>query len=86
MNPDRAANLVYVFCNMRLIHAPTKIATRVAEASFRSFQTHEALAMEQQSDDDMEWEIASENSDIEEIDDMVPVLDERVSTETSLNI
>ena len=86
LNPDRAANLVYVFCNMRLIHAPTKIATRAAEASFRSFQTHEALAMEQHSDDDMEWEIASENSDIEEIDDMVPVLDERVSIETSLNI
>ena len=42
--------------------------------------------MEQHSDDDMEWEIASENSDIEGIDDMVPMLDERVTTIESLNI
>lgn len=74
LNPSRAADLVYVFCNMRLLHAPTCIAKRATEQSFASFQTHEALVEERGSDDDMEWEVASECSDVNEVDDMVPVL------------
>ena len=37
LNPSRAADLVYVFCNMRLLHAPTCIAKRATEQSFAIF-------------------------------------------------
>ena len=74
LNPSRADSLVYVFCNMKLIHSRTDIAKRAAEHHVTPFQTHDALVEERFSDDEMEWEITSECSDVEEIDDMVPIL------------
>ena len=59
LHHKRAADLVYVMCNMRLIHRPTKIATRAAEQCFGVLQTHEAVADELNSDDELEWEITS---------------------------
>ena len=78
LNPSRADSLVYVFClNMKLIHSPTDISKRTAEYHVTPFQqTHDALVEERFSDDEMEWEITSECSDVEEIDDMVPFFDD----------
>ena len=59
---------------MRMLHAPTCIAKRATQQSFAIFQTHEALVEERGSDDDMEWEVASKCLDVNEVDDMVPVL------------
>ena len=40
LSVQRAANLVYVYCNMRLMHKPKSIATRATEQSFGCLQTH----------------------------------------------
>ena len=74
INPARTADLVYVFCNQRLIQSPKDMATRAAQ-NMCQFQTHKSIAEERQSDDEMEWEITSQCSDVEMIDDLVPIID-----------
>ena len=74
LNPKCAANLVYVYCNMKLIHNPTNIALRIAHDKHGLFQTHANVAEEQASDNEIEWVIAFDNSDMDEVDDIVPVL------------
>ena len=59
---------------MKLIHSPTNIALCAAHNKKCSFQTDANLAKEQVSDSEIEWEIASDNSDMDEVDDIVPVL------------
>ena len=61
------------------MHKPARIATRATEGSFGHLQTHEAGANKVQSDDELEWnmeDIDIECSDTEEVDDMVPILNE----------
>ena len=74
LNPKCDANLVYVYCNMKLIHSPTNIALHIVQDKHGLFQTHENVVEEQLSDNEMEWEIASDNSNMDEIDDIVPIL------------
>ena len=50
---------------MKLIHTPTNIALRAAHDKQCFFQTHANVAEEQVSDSEIEWEIASNNSDME---------------------
>ena len=59
---------------MKLIHSPTNIALCAAHNKQSSLQTHANVAKEQVSDSEIEWEIASDNSDMDEVDDIVPVL------------
>ena len=59
---------------MKLIHSPTNIALRAAHNKQCLFQTHANVAEEQVSDSEIEWEITSDNSDMDEVDDIVPVL------------
>ena len=49
------------------------MATRAAEQCFGVLQTHEAVADELNSDDELEWEITSQCSDMDEVDNIVPV-------------
>ena len=74
LNPARTADLVYIFCNQRLIQSPKDIATRGAQ-SMCQFQTHESIAEERMTDDEMEWEIISECSDVDPLDDLIPIID-----------
>ena len=74
MNPKCAANLVYVYFDMKLIHSPTNITLHAAHDKHDSFSTHANVAEEQVSDSEIEWEIAFDNSDMDEVDDIVPVL------------
>ena len=59
---------------MKLIHSPTNIALCATHNKQCSFQMHANVAKEQVSDSEIEWEIASDNSDMDEVDDIVPVL------------
>ena len=61
---------------MRLLHKPHTLATRATEVAMQMppKQTHEVVSEERGSEDEDEWEIDSSASDIEEIDDIIPVL------------
>ena len=74
LNPKRAANLVYVYCNMKLICTPTNIALRATHDKHGLFHTHANVAKEQVSDSEIEWEIASDKSNMDEVYDIVPIL------------
>ena len=78
MSVQQAADLVYVYCNMQLMHKPKSIATRATEQSFGCLQTHEAIADDLQSNNEMECNVKyfdTQCLDVEEMDDMVLVLD-----------
>lgn len=74
LNPSRANDLVYVFCNLKLIHRPRNVAMRAAATGSSQFQTHNVIAEGRDSDSELEWEVASDNSDMDDVDDIVPVL------------
>ena len=74
LNPKCATDLVYAYCNMKLIHSPTNIALDTAQDKHGSFQMHANVVEPQLSNTEIEWEIASDNSDMDEVDDIVPVL------------
>ena len=77
LKATRASALVYCFCNMRLLHRPQSIATRATEQAQQMPPklTHEAIAEDRGSEDEEEeWEIDSGTSEVEELDDIVPVL------------
>ena len=64
---------------MRLMHKPQSIATRATKWGFGCLQTHKAIVADDlQSNNEMEWNVEDfdiQCSDVEEMDDMVPVLD-----------
>lgn len=76
LKASRARDLVYCFCNMRLLPRPQSIATRAAQIHTDGPPklTHDAIAEDKGSEDDDEWEIDDTMSDVEDIDDIVPVL------------
>ena len=78
MSVRQAADLVYVYCNMRLMHKPQSIATRATEPGFGCLQTHAAIADDLQSDNEMECNVEDfdiQCSDVKIMDDLVPILD-----------
>ena len=76
MKASRARDLVYYFCNMRLLPRPQSIATRTAQTHTDGPPklTHHAVAEDKGSKDDDEWEVDDTMYDVEEIDDIVLVL------------
>ncbi|MCO5568512.1 hypothetical protein L7F22_022211 [Adiantum nelumboides] len=63
---------------MHLMHKPAKIAIRATEESFGRFQTHDAIADETQSDEELKWNIEDIDPnclDVDEVDDMMPIID-----------
>ena len=73
LNPKCATNLVYIYYNMKLIHFLNNIAMHVAQRS-GGYQMHTNIAKEQASDSDIEVEVASDYSNMDEIDDVAPIL------------
>ena len=76
LKASRARDLVYYFCNMQLLPRPQSIATCAAQTHTDGPPklTHDAIAQDKGSEDDDEWEVDDTMSDVEDIDDIVPVL------------
>ena len=83
LNVTRASDLVYCYCNMHLMPQPQNIASLAAQTStLCAKQTHDNVAEDVMSEDEDVWEMNSDCSDIEEIDDMRPVLLEQNENDT----
>ena len=61
LSVQQAADLVYIYCNMRLMHKPQSIAMRATEQGFGCLQTHKAIAKNLQSDNEMECNVKDLN-------------------------
>ena len=62
---------------MRLLHKPQSLAIRASDSSVRGppKQTHDVLAEQLGSEDELdEWEVDPSMSDVEEVDDIAPIL------------
>ncbi|KAH7278423.1 hypothetical protein KP509_38G040200 [Ceratopteris richardii] len=77
---SHANDLVYLFLNMHLLHAPTKIASTTSQQTFSDFQTHESLTNDSWIHHDLDGD-HNNGSNMEEIDDMIPLIDDDIQNE-----
>ena len=62
---------------MRLMHKPQTLATQATKPQTHQEpkQTHDVITKELGSDDEVkEWEVDTSTSDVDEVDDIVPLL------------
>lgn len=78
MKPSRNHDLIYSFCNIRLLHWPNNIATRATQTNFKPPPkcTHDMVIEDKINEDEDEWEVDFAMSNIEDIDGFVEVLNE----------
>ena len=77
MQADTASTLVYCFSNMQLMHKPQTLATQANKPQTHQApkQTYDVITEELGSDDDIEeWEVDTSTLDVNEVDDIVPIL------------